>query len=113
MPPPSLVHTLLLAEFDIDKGSTLRMSVPSEFMSALPLDANVIAELMLPEGGHNRSDDSTIFIFNREVMFDLPRTTVANSCSRHFTRRSSAQCAPKLAVCMYRAPFVLKTILRL
>jgi hypothetical protein len=78
--PPQLVHTLLLAEFDIDKGSTLRFSVPPDFMSALPLDANVIAELMLPEGGHNRSDDSTIFIFNREVFpfstLSIPNTSL-------------------------------------
>lgn len=68
---PRIPHALLLAEFDIDKGSTLRTSVPIEFMSALPLDANVIAELCLPEGGHNRSDDSTVFIFNREVRAHL------------------------------------------
>ena len=67
MSAPGLLHALLLAEFDIDKGSTLRRTFPEAFMSALPLDANVIAEMMLPEGGHNRADDSTAFIFYREV----------------------------------------------
>lgn len=64
---PSLISALLLAEFDIDRGSTLRQTWPMELMSSLPLTANVIAEMMLPEGGHNRSDDSTVFLFHREV----------------------------------------------
>lgn len=67
MAAPPFVHALLLSEFDIDRGSTLRATVPPEFISALPTEANVIAECMLPEGGHNRSSDTTVFIFNREV----------------------------------------------
>jgi hypothetical protein len=48
---------VLVAEFDIDKGSVIRAQYPA------PLDAaeDALAELMLPEGAHNHDADWTYF----------------------------------------------------
>jgi hypothetical protein len=58
------VSAVLLSEFDIDKGSTLRACVPE---GAVKDDPSVVASLMLPEGAHHREHDWTVFILNREV----------------------------------------------
>lgn len=59
-----LVDYILLAEFDIDSGSTLRHHYPN----AVPgdHDADWFANCMLPEGIHNREQDSTHIFLNRE-----------------------------------------------
>ncbi|KAG0055256.1 hypothetical protein BGZ83_009188 [Gryganskiella cystojenkinii] len=54
------VTTILLAEFDIDQGSTLTHQYPSNITS----DNHVLAELMLPDGAHLRPADWTIFFLN-------------------------------------------------
>ncbi|KAI9220141.1 hypothetical protein BC828DRAFT_384247 [Blastocladiella britannica] len=61
-PPPSwlatpLVHHVLLAEFDEDKGSTLRQQYPSP--TGFP--EQVMAELMIPDGAHNHRDGDYTF----------------------------------------------------
>ncbi len=61
------VSAVLLSEFDIDKGSTLRWCVPE---GAVTEDPSNIASLMLPEGAHHRERDWTMFIVNREVRRD-------------------------------------------
>ena len=55
-----LVDAVMLAEFDIDKGSVCRVQYPREVG-----DAGLLAELMLPEGAHNHSQDWTVFMLNR------------------------------------------------
>ena len=57
------VDYLVLSEFDIDSGSTVRHIYPS-----LPkgYERDWFANYMLPEGVHNRSLDSTFIILNRE-----------------------------------------------
>ena len=55
------VEYVLLAEFDIDKGSTVRHQYPSP----CPISENILADLMLPEGAHLRETDWTYF-FLRE-----------------------------------------------
>jgi hypothetical protein len=57
---PLLVDAVICSEFDIDKGSTCRTQYPREVG-----DAALLAELMLPEGCHNRFQDWTIFTLNR------------------------------------------------
>ena len=68
-----LVEYVLLAEFDIDKGSTLRSAYPSRVVG---YDDSVFAEIMLPEGVHNRSV-KTLFNFPElflpfRLTFDSP-----------------------------------------
>lgn len=58
-----VAEVVLFAEFDIDKGSTLRESYPA----ALPhYSPEFFADVMLPEGVHNRQADFTIFFLNRK-----------------------------------------------
>lgn len=66
-----LIDAVLWAEFDIDRGATLRDVLPSP--SALgPVAAgglneawaSRLAELMLPDGAHLRSEDCTVFILH-------------------------------------------------
>ncbi|KAI7827443.1 docking domain of Afi1 for Arf3 in vesicle trafficking-domain-containing protein [Gamsiella multidivaricata] len=58
---PQHVTTILLAEFDIDQGSTLTHQYPTNITS----DNHVLAELMLPDGAHLRPADWTIFFLNQ------------------------------------------------
>jgi len=49
-----MVEAILLAEFDINIGSTVRLQYPK----ALPgIEIGTIASYMLPEGAHNHSSD--------------------------------------------------------
>lgn len=81
-----LVDFVILAEFDIDSGSTVR----HQFPSAIPNYAeDYLANMMLPEGLHNRSSDFTYIFLNRnDKQIDEqdwnkialpPITTVSNS----------------------------------
>ena len=49
------------AEFDIDKGSVLRLQYPRKVTE----DDGLMAELMIPEGIHNHFQDWTVFMLNR------------------------------------------------
>jgi hypothetical protein len=59
-----MIDYVLLADFDIDKGSTLRIEHPSSPVSEAN-SSGMIADFMLPEGGHNFSVISTFFTLNR------------------------------------------------
>lgn len=59
---------LLLAEFDIDEGSLLR----HEYPSPTGTDEHLLAELMLPDGAHSRSEDWTIFFLNQGTVKPPP-----------------------------------------
>jgi len=52
----------LVAEFDIDKGSTLSFQYPAP----IGHDEHMLAELMLPDGVHARSEDWTVFFLPAE-----------------------------------------------
>ena len=56
-PPGCPPLFLLLSEFDVDAGSTLRGVVPP----LPPRSVAVVADLMLPEGAHARPHDFTVF----------------------------------------------------
>ena len=58
---PRFVEAVLFAEFDIDKGSVLRLQYPDKVSE----DEGLLAELMMPEGVHNHFQDWTIFMLNR------------------------------------------------
>ena len=62
-PAPAFIEAVLFAEFDIDKGSVLRVQYPQQISE----DEGLLAELMLPEGVHNRPQDWTVFMLNRPV----------------------------------------------
>ncbi|KAI9629491.1 hypothetical protein KEM48_012960 [Puccinia striiformis f. sp. tritici PST-130] len=62
---------VLLAEFDIDTGSGLKHQYPSPTGTA----EHVLADLMLPDGAHDRNEDWTVFFLNQ-----TPRLTVTNNC---------------------------------
>ncbi|MES1915140.1 MAG: hypothetical protein MHM6MM_007129 [Cercozoa sp. M6MM] len=55
---------VLLSEFDIDKGSTLKHQYPH----ATGFSPDSLAELMLPAGAHLRGRDSTVFFLRRWLL---------------------------------------------
>lgn len=55
-----LVSHVLIAHFDIDKGSIIKHQYPEK----LAVPESTLAELMLPEGAHLRDNDSTIFFID-------------------------------------------------
>ena len=57
------VEYILLASFDIDKGPTMEHQYPG----AISGDENMLAELMLPDGAHLRSEDWTIFFLHKDT----------------------------------------------
>jgi hypothetical protein len=61
--PEKIVDYILLAEFDIDSGSTLRHQYPNDIEGYKP---DWFAEHMLPEGAHNRDTDYTYILLNRD-----------------------------------------------
>lgn len=58
------VDYVLLAEFDIDKGSTVRHQYPKP----CAVSENILADLMLPEGAHLRESDWTYFFLRDEYI---------------------------------------------
>jgi Docking domain of Afi1 for Arf3 in vesicle trafficking len=54
---------VLLAEFDIDKGSVLK----HEFPRSTGVEHSFLAEKMLPEGAHLRETDFTVFHVEQKV----------------------------------------------
>ena len=59
--PCQLVEYVLGAEFDIDKGSTLRDAYPRRVPG---FEDGYFAEKMLPEGAHNHAEDWTVYFLN-------------------------------------------------
>eukprot|EP01111_Echinosteliopsis_oligospora_P018977 TRINITY_DN8966_c0_g1_i1.p1 TRINITY_DN8966_c0_g1~~TRINITY_DN8966_c0_g1_i1.p1 ORF type:complete len:669 (+),score=182.08 TRINITY_DN8966_c0_g1_i1:232-2238(+) len=55
------VEYILLAQFDIDKGSVIK----HQFPRPTGVEEQLLAELMLPDGAHKRDDDWTVFFLNR------------------------------------------------
>lgn len=70
-PHPYPIHPqvdyVLLAEFDIDEGSVLRHQYPAPTGT----DDHLLAEHMLPDGAHDRTEDWTVFYLNQ-----IPALTV-------------------------------------
>ncbi|KAI8461707.1 docking domain of Afi1 for Arf3 in vesicle trafficking-domain-containing protein [Phakopsora pachyrhizi] len=77
-PPPPGPHAayILLAEFDIDTGSGLRHQYPSPTGTT----EHVLAELMLPDGAHDRNEDWTVFFLNQtpRLRVNTPRPSTEN-----------------------------------
>jgi len=60
------INHILVAEFDIDKGSQLTHQYPEK----TGIEETKLAELMLPDGAHLREEDWTFFILNQHVVED-------------------------------------------
>ncbi|KAJ3034133.1 hypothetical protein HDV00_005418 [Rhizophlyctis rosea] len=71
MSTPAFSHIahILVAEFDIDKGSSLTYQYPEETGT----DPHMLAELMLPDGAHLREEDWTMFFLNQKIASDDPQ----------------------------------------
>lgn len=61
--PERHVEYILVASFDIDRGSTMEHQYPG----AISPDENMLAELMLPDQTHVRSQDWTIFFLHKDA----------------------------------------------
>ena len=65
--PEPNIHYVLLAEFDIDKGSLIKHQYPKR----CPISPNILADLMLPEGAHLLADKANpedfTYFFLREA----------------------------------------------
>lgn len=57
------VEYILVASFDIDRGSTMEHQYPAPIGG----DEHMLAELMLPEGTHARSQDWTMFFLHKDT----------------------------------------------
>ena len=101
-PAPPLVEAVLVAEFDIDVGSSLTFRYPQDYLDTTlanqtnpitekyhhtapitiktidlsPLDDSMLAELMLPDGAHLREEDWTMFFLNQPIFAN--HTVLAN-----------------------------------
>ncbi|KAJ9054106.1 hypothetical protein DSO57_1018082 [Entomophthora muscae] len=64
---PPHVQYILLAEFDIGKGASLTHQFPCK----TDMDEHVLAEMMLPDGVHQREEDWTIFFLNQSPTQDI------------------------------------------
>ncbi|ORY20817.1 spindle pole body interacting protein [Neocallimastix californiae] len=60
------INHILVAEFDIDKGSQLTHQYPEK----TGIEEHKLAELMLPDGAHLREEDWTFFILNQHIVED-------------------------------------------
>lgn len=56
------VERLVVAEFNIDRGS----SITHQYPGPVGVPEQTLAELMLPDGVHKRKDDWTLFFLNRD-----------------------------------------------
>ena len=61
--PERHVEYILVASFDIDRGPTME----HQFPGAISGDENMLAELMLPDQAHVRSEDWTIFFLHKDT----------------------------------------------
>lgn len=66
----NLISYIFISEFDIDKGSTLKVQYPTSLKPPSTYQADIsyseyIADLMLPDGSQNQDWDHTLFLLNR------------------------------------------------
>lgn len=89
----SHVEYILVAEFDIDRGSVMEHQYPV----AITGDENMLAELMLPDGAHCRNQDWTIFFLHKdqtEEEEDQERQAIEARKRRRQRRRDRAAGLP-------------------
>eukprot|EP00834_Sanchytrium_tribonematis_P004319 NODE_206_length_12919_cov_0.381357.p1 type:complete len:636 gc:universal NODE_206_length_12919_cov_0.381357:8104-6197(-) len=106
----TIVDYVLLSEFDILKGSTLRQQYPTP----TGVDEQVLAELMLPEGGHSRDTDWTWFFLHHflksnQQMYalNLVMTKKDDTAQRGARMKALAICSTKPFLHVFRPLLVL------
>ena len=107
---PPLVHALILTEFDILKGSTVRHRYPEGSLAECPNDW--FAEHMLPEGVHNRASDETIMFLERGAPDILYLLNVVHSRRDSSVKRGAVVKALAIAtrynhLTVFRAPLIM------
>lgn len=96
-----LVDYIILAEFDIDTGSTVRHQYPHPVVG---YNNDWFAEYMLPEGAHNRDKDWTYIFLNREQrqLDEVPPPLSGSEWKAHLTNTIQAENLDKSTI---RKPF--------
>eukprot|EP00835_Amoeboradix_gromovi_P002933 NODE_179_length_15798_cov_0.379769.p1 type:complete len:601 gc:universal NODE_179_length_15798_cov_0.379769:12332-10530(-) len=106
----SIIDYVLLSEFDILKGSTLRQQYPRP----TGIEEQVLAELMLPEGGHSRDTDWTWFFMHHflksnDQMYalNLVMTKKDDTAQRGARMKALAICSTKPFIHVFRPLLIL------
>lgn len=73
------VEFIILAEFDMDKGSIIKMHYPGNIVLE---DKHKVADCMLPEGVHARVEDFTIFKWQQFKCYNIVHTKHDQSVRR-------------------------------
>ena len=81
-----IISYILVSEFDILKGSTLKASYPSSIPN---YEDNFFSNLMLPEGAHHHEEDTTIFFLHRHGPRLATTTTKETAAASQPPRRTS------------------------
>jgi hypothetical protein len=103
-----LVSHLVLSEFDIDHGSVVRHIVPSRPQE---WDVSKLAEAMLPEGGHNRDSDFTIFYLNKATDSRFFRCVSVCKTKKNASNRRGADMKSLAFVCHHDFPDLLRPLI--
>lgn len=77
------VEYILVASFDIDRGSIMEHQYPA----AISGDETMLAELMLPDQAHVRSQDWTIFFLHKDTTADEEEREARRERRRRRRRR--------------------------
>ncbi|KAF1958528.1 spindle pole body interacting protein [Byssothecium circinans] len=81
------VEYILVASFDIDRGSVMEHQYPS----AISGDDTVLAELMLPDQAHVRSQDWTIFFLHKDTTSEDEEREARRELRRKRRRRKDGE----------------------
>eukprot|EP01028_Stygiella_incarcerata_P006904 TRINITY_DN28093_c0_g1_i1.p1 TRINITY_DN28093_c0_g1~~TRINITY_DN28093_c0_g1_i1.p1 ORF type:complete len:1238 (-),score=362.35 TRINITY_DN28093_c0_g1_i1:136-3747(-) len=63
------IHSVSIAEFDVDKGNTLSIMYPSDAFDHCLLSLNYLADKSLPDGAHMYEEDYCVFRFSLDEFF--------------------------------------------
>lgn len=81
------VEYILVASFDIDRGSVMENQYPA----AISGDETTLAELMLPDQVHSRAQDWTIFFLHKDTTTEEEEKEARRERRRKRRRRKEAQ----------------------
>lgn len=73
-----MIHSVSIAEFDIDEGNTLSCIHPADAFDCSALSLNFIADHCLPDGAHAFASDCAYFVFTRDEFYS-PEYLAAHS----------------------------------
>ncbi|KAF2399644.1 spindle pole body interacting protein [Trichodelitschia bisporula] len=85
--PENHVEYILVASFDIDRGSVMEHQYPGPISG----DENMLAELMLPDQAHMRNQDWTIFFLHKDTTAEDEAREERNQRRRRRRRRKELE----------------------